>query len=486
MATVARRNLVVDPRFATLPEIYTNGTASFSTEHVRPNRTKSVKFQTASNDPGFPVVFGDKNYVLTSEQTLYVGCWVYDTKPGSIGIAVDSPWDAPYFDTVEGWTWISRSIAGPLNSRIILAMHYYMGYPIWINDPIAEIRTTTLPASDYFDGSFPMETRPADQATRSYAWEGAIDNSMSVVYNWEVPTSVTPTNPTVVQTSCSGATQVAPALTRPTNTSSIVYTQSGNVVAGGTTVVTATAQTGYIFPTTVSGWVVDGTKKISTKTILWQDPNCTVGVQIVWNQPADQIYELGIDRGVLYVGSLSAPWNGLTSVTVKQDGGDLKSYYVDGVKRMQKSSNTDFSGDLSAFTYPPLFRACDGQGQIKAGFLVDNYPRKPFGMSYRSLIGNGVKGKQYGYKIHLIYNVVASSGDKGSSTITDSSDPEEYSWTLTSVPDRSIEGHYGSHFVLDSREIPAAKLLQIENILYGTSSVAPRLLPPSEISTIIG
>ena len=207
---------------------------------------------------------------------------------------------------------------------------------------------------------------------------------------------------------------------------------------------------------------------------------------IVWNRPEDQIFEIGIDRGVLYVGSLAVPWNGLTDVTIKQEGGDIKSFYMDGVKRQTRVIPTDFAADINAFTAPALFRSCDGFNEINTGFVVDNAPRKPFGLAYRSLVGNGIKGKNFAYKIHLIYNAFASSGDKVNTSISDSSDPETYSWTLTATPDRSIDGNYGAHYILDSREVPLAKLSQIETILYGTASIAPRLPLPSEIDTIIG
>ena len=230
-----------------------------------------------------------------------------------------------------------------------------------------------------------------------------------------------------------------------------------------------------------------GSNKVLNFVVYWSNPNCEVlGEMIVWNRPEDQIFEIGLDRGVLYVGSLAVPWNGLTDVTIKQEGGDIKSFYMDGVKRQTRVAPTDFAADINAFTAPTLFRSCDGFNEINTGFVVDNAPRKPFGLAYRSLVGNGIKGKNFAYKIHLIYNAFASSGDKVNTSISDSSDPETYSWTLTATPDRSIDGNYGAHYILDSREVPLAKLSQIETILYGTVSIAPRLPLPSEIDTIIG
>ena len=848
MATVSRRNLVKDPRFAVLPTVWETGTPSFSTTHVRPDRTKAVKVDFPTDATSYPTVWGTDVFTITSGQTLHIGAWVYeDDDAGQVVIVRDAPYQEWTHNTVRGWNWITRSFTGAMTSELYFGVRYYGGYSLWFSDPIAEIRTTVLSSSDYFDALFPTETRVEDNATRSYGWEGTANNSPSLQYDWELPADVPTTladptvvqtscsgddqvaptltrpantssvvytqtgnvvaggstvvtataqtgyilptssagwviagnrktatwtiswtnpvctvattlnNPTVVQTSCSGATQVAPSitrpsdtssvvytqsgavaaggstvvtataqpgyilpvsqtgwviasnrktatyaitwlnpictvpdvettlsdptvvqtscsgdnqvaptltrpsntssvvytqtgnvvaggsttvtataqagyilpasrvgwtiagnrktatwviswanpsctvtttltdptiaqtscfggsqiaptLTRPTNTSSVVYTQSGNVVAGGTTTITATAQTGYILPASQTDWIIAGNRKTATWVVFWANPNCTVpdatvypedplvlqpycvgstlippsiskpvntmsivytqsgsvlpggsttvtataqsgyvfpssvpgwtatgsnkvlnfvvywsnpncevlGEMIVWNRPEDQIFEIGIDRGVLYVGSLAVPWNGLTDVTIKQEGGDIKSFYMDGVKRQTRVIPTDFAADINAFTAPALFRSCDGFNEINTGFVVDNAPRKPFGLAYRSLVGNGIKGKNFAYKIHLIYNAFASSGDKVNTSISDSSDPETYSWTLTATPDRSIDGNYGAHYILDSREVPLAKLSQIETILYGTVSIAPRLPLPSEIDTIIG
>ena len=669
MATVSRRNLVKDPRFAVLPTVWETGTPSFSTTHVRPDRTKAVKVDFPTDATSYPTVWGTDVFTITSGQTLHIGAWVYeDDDAGQVVIVRDAPYQEWTHHTVRGWNWITRSFTGTMTSELYFGVRYYGGYSLWFSDPIAEIRTTVLSSSDYFDALFPTETRVEDNATRSYGWEGTANNSPSLQYDWELPADVpttladptvvqtscsgddqvaptltrpantssvvytqtgnvvaggsttvtataqagyilpasrvgwtiagnrktatwviswanpsctvttTLTDPTIAQTSCFGGSQIAPTLTRPTNTSSVVYTQSGNVVAGGTTTITATAQTGYILPASQTDWIIAGNRKTATWVVFWANPNCTVpdatvypedplvlqpycvgstlippsisrpvntasivytqsgsvlpggsttvtataqsgyvfpssvpgwtatgsnkvlnfvvywynpncevlGEMIVWNRPEDQIFEIGIDRGVLYVGSLAVPWNGLTDVTIKQEGGDIKSFYMDGVKRQTRVIPTDFAADINAFTAPALFRSCDGFNEINTGFVVDNAPRKPFGLAYRSLVGNGIKGKNFAYKIHLIYNAFASSGDKVNTSISDSSDPETYSWTLTATPDRSIDGNYGAHYILDSREVPLAKLSQIETILYGTVSIAPRLPLPSEIDTIIG
>ena len=279
MATVSRRNLVKDPRFAVLPTVFETGTPSFSTTHVRPDRTKAVKVDFPTDASSYPAVWGPDVFTITSGQTLHIGAWVYeDDNTGQVVIVRDAPYQEWTHNTVRGWNWITRSFTGAMTSLLYFGVNYYGGYSLWFSDPIAEIRTTVLSSSDYFDALFPTETRVEDNATRSYGWEGTANNSPSLQYDWELPADVPTTlaDPTVVQTSCSGDNQVAPTLTRPSNTSSVVYTQTGNVVAGGSTTVTATAQAGYILPASRVGWTIAGNRKTATWVISWANPSCTV------------------------------------------------------------------------------------------------------------------------------------------------------------------------------------------------------------------
>ena len=78
MATVSRRNLVKDPRFAVLPTVWETGTPSFSTTHVRPDRTKSVKVDFPTDAVSYPSVWGPDVFTITSGQTLHIGAWVYE------------------------------------------------------------------------------------------------------------------------------------------------------------------------------------------------------------------------------------------------------------------------------------------------------------------------------------------------------------------------------------------------------------------------
>jgi hypothetical protein len=185
---------------------------------------------------------------------------------------------------------------------------------------------------------------------------------------------------------------------------------------------------------------------------------------------------MGVDQGVLYVGTAEGvPWNGLVSVSEAPTGGDATPYYVDGIKYLNRLAGEEFEATLEAYTYPNEFATCDGTSPYKNGLFVTQQKRKPFGLSYRTKIGNDVDGADHAYKIHLIYNALASPSPRSNDTITDSVDPFNFSWKLTTTPPAIAGRKPTSHFMIDTRETPFEVLTRIEEILYGSDDEASRL-----------
>lgn len=199
--------------------------------------------------------------------------------------------------------------------------------------------------------------------------------------------------------------------------------------------------------------------------------------RLKWGATGERLYEIGVDRGVLYIDNgAGVAWNGLISVSEEIDGGEAKPYYIDGVKYLNRSSLEEFKATIEAYTYPEEFSICDGTAALSTnGLFATQQARKSFGLAYRSRIGNDVKGADFGYKIHLVYNALASPSSQVHSTISDTIDPFNFSWSITATPPR-LGGHKPtSHFMIDSRKTPAPLLAQIEDVLYGTDTEAPRL-----------
>lgn len=204
--------------------------------------------------------------------------------------------------------------------------------------------------------------------------------------------------------------------------------------------------------------------------------------KISWSNPGERVFEAGIDRGVLYVkGNSGVPWIGLVNVNDQSSGGESKPRYRDGIKHSNRTSPEEFEGTIEAFTYPLLFEKCEGIYSGESGLRITQQRRKGFGMSYRSKVGNEISGIGLGYKIHLLYNLKAEPSTRGYQTLGEQIDPVTFSWKVTSRA-AVIPGYRPtSHFIIDSRDVPAALLQVIEDLLYGTETTEPTLPTPGEL-----
>lgn len=195
--------------------------------------------------------------------------------------------------------------------------------------------------------------------------------------------------------------------------------------------------------------------------------------RVAWDAPGVKVVETGLDRGVLYpVTGPGVAWPGLVSVSEGVTGGEVESFYYDGVKYMDVILYDDFVATLEAFSAPPEFAACDGTKQLGLGLYATQQPRLPFSMSYRTLVSNDVT-VDAGYKIHLLYNCMASPAERTRTTQSESVEAPTTSWTINTRPAPAAT-YLGStykptaHIIIDSRFVPtASRLNALENSLYG-------------------
>lgn len=211
--------------------------------------------------------------------------------------------------------------------------------------------------------------------------------------------------------------------------------------------------------------------------------------RIVWDAPGHRAYEMGLDRGLLHVhGGPVVPWNGLISVDETPKGSDIKSVYQDGFKIHNHTGFKEFEATLEAYNYPDEFGACEGYAFDTAavGLIIDQQPPKIFNLAYRTGIGSNLSPSAEDYKLHLVYNGTVAPSSKTYKTRSSSTDLVSFSWTIQTVPDHGIVGILPSaHFVIDSTKTVASRLKTIEDILYGTSTKAPRFLEPLEVKNIL-
>lgn len=207
--------------------------------------------------------------------------------------------------------------------------------------------------------------------------------------------------------------------------------------------------------------------------------------KLVWDGPGDRIFETGLDRGVLYLkNSAGVPWSGLISVTESPSGGDPQAFYMDGIKYQNRAAPEDFAATLEAYTFPPQFSKCDGTLELLGGLFAGHQKRQQFNLSYRTKIGNDIDGQDHGYKIHLVYNVLASPSERANQTMRENLEALTFSWGLTTTPVTVVGARPTAHLVIDSTLASEAVLSAIESVLYGTGSSEPQMPTPEDLISI--
>lgn len=197
---------------------------------------------------------------------------------------------------------------------------------------------------------------------------------------------------------------------------------------------------------------------------------------LVWDQVGERIYQTGIDRGVLYLSDNSGVvWNGIVSVT-EVFNPEVQKYYLDGVKYLETHAPGDFAGELRAFTYPDEFdQFCGIVYDESSGISLHNQKTLSFGLSYRTLIGDDVSGLEHGYKIHILYNLMANPSNNSYASLNKQSNPIEFGWSLSGTPVVATGYRPTVHVSIDSTKIDPISLTMIEDIIYGTDELNPVL-----------
>lgn len=213
--------------------------------------------------------------------------------------------------------------------------------------------------------------------------------------------------------------------------------------------------------------------------------------RLIWDDVGQRFYETGVDRGVLYLPDTGeftngVAWNGLISVSANPSGAEANPQYADNIKYLNLVSMEEFGATVEAFTYPDEFAKCDGSERLidAQGVVLSQQSRSPFGLSYRTLIGDDTVGTDAGYKIHLIYNALASPSEKSYNTVNESPEAMTFSWELTTTPVQPLEGDTWkpvAHIEIDSRKVTPSELATFEAVLYGSEGTPARLPKPGEV-----
>lgn len=212
-----------------------------------------------------------------------------------------------------------------------------------------------------------------------------------------------------------------------------------------------------------------------------------------WDKSGERIYETGVSNGVLYLQNngiydQGVAWNGLTTLTESPSGAESNKQYADNMVYLNLLSVEQFGGTIEAFTYPDEWAECDGSTEPTAGVLVGQQPRRTFGLSYQTKVGND-QDPDAGYKIHLVYGALAAPSEKAYATVNDSPEAMGLSWDISTTPvdipeTNPVTGKPykpTASLTIDSRRVDATALQTLKDALYGTVGTDPRLPLPSEI-----
>jgi hypothetical protein len=189
--------------------------------------------------------------------------------------------------------------------------------------------------------------------------------------------------------------------------------------------------------------------------------------KLVWDEPGQHIYETAVSNGVFYdVEGIGTAWNGLTSVEEAVSNA-VQPIYFDGIKFNDIVTLGDFAGQLKAWTYPDEFLPYEGTLEEQSGFFITDQPLSKFGLSYQTKIGNDTEGTEYGYKIHLLYNLTALPSQRTYQTLSLDVKPIEFEWVITGIPEYIENFRPTVHVIFDSTKIDPWLLEDLEGIIYG-------------------
>lgn len=214
--------------------------------------------------------------------------------------------------------------------------------------------------------------------------------------------------------------------------------------------------------------------------------------KLTWDDTGKKIFETGVDRGVVYPMGESGTydsgeaWNGLTGVDESPSGAEATKLWANNGQYGELRSEEEFGFTINAYTYPDSFGECNGEKEMVPGVSVAQQTRKKFGFSYRSLLGNDVKGTDFGYLLHLVYGATANPSEKSRQTVNDSPEAQTMSWECTTTPVAVPDMKPTAHIIINSTKVNPTKLAELEKKLYGDESAGTATLPlPAEVKTLL-
>ena len=213
--------------------------------------------------------------------------------------------------------------------------------------------------------------------------------------------------------------------------------------------------------------------------------------KLEWDKIGEREYETGVEQAAIYPMTAEgaygkgAAWNGLTAVTESPSGAEPTALYANDKKYLELMSAEEFGGSIEAYMYPDEFAECNGEKEVVKGVRVSQQSRKPFGLVYKTLIGNDTVGTKFGYKLNIVYNARVTPSEKANNTVNDSPEAATLSWEFSTTPVSVTGCDPTSHLIINSTDVDPEKLATLEAALYGSENAEPKLLLPDEVINTI-
>lgn len=211
-----------------------------------------------------------------------------------------------------------------------------------------------------------------------------------------------------------------------------------------------------------------------------------------WGTPGSRRFSAGVDRGMLFIKhstlgyQTGLPWNGLVSVKAKTKTSGREARYIDGSKYYLSPGSSEQDFTIEAYTYPPEFEICMGVVEYGMGFSLTDQNRVAFGFSYRTLLGDDLRGENLGYLLHLVYNAYLGDSDSSADSLSDSVNVETFSFPIETIPEHHPQTLPSAHIIVNSLRADPTKLGLVESILYGEGLNNARLPSLAELFDIFG
>ena len=214
--------------------------------------------------------------------------------------------------------------------------------------------------------------------------------------------------------------------------------------------------------------------------------------RLSWDVYGTRYFHTGVHNCVLYLlrpdGTYQkgVAWSGVTGITVSPSGGEPNKVYADSIKYLDLYSIEEITGTLEAYTYPDEFSKCNGYAPFGRGGRIAQQSRHPFGLCWRTILGNDVDGEDHGYLLHFLYGVKASPSERPFKTRSNSPEAITFSWKLSTMPVEVENMKPTAYMTINSTKVDPQALEFLENIIYGNDDIEPALLSPNDISFIVG